>query len=444
MQEVSAVCDTVMIIDKGKLILSDKPENLSTRLGATGGMKLSVKGGKEAVMEALRSISRISKLEEHDPVEEGVVELTVHYAEKEDIREEVFYAMCKANLPILEMQSIRMSLEDIFLKVTNGDAKFDINTDSTDEDEEKASVSESTDAVRIMRVRRIIRMLAIYKKELRTYFTSMIGYVFMAFLLVIIGIYFFIQNLLSGYADFEYTLSGVMFLTVLLTPILTMRLMAEENKQKTDQLLYTSPLTAMQIVMGKFLAVFTVFLSVVAVTCFYPLIIRLYGKISLAPAYAGIFGFVLLGGAYLAIGLFISSMTESQVVAAVVSFIVFLFTVLMNGIANAFPTDNKTAYIIFTVLILIVCLALYLLMRNLTLTVGIGFILEFALTGVYLLKPTWFDGSVVKVFNWVSVTSRFDQFSYGIFNLSSIVYYLSIIFLFTFLTTQVIKKKRWS
>lgn len=119
MQEVSAVCDTVMIIDRGKLILSDKPENLSSRLGATGGLKLSVKGNKKIVTTALRKISRITKIEEHTPVNPDVVELTVHCAEKEDIREEVFYAMCETKTPILEMQSIRMSLEDIFLKVTS-------------------------------------------------------------------------------------------------------------------------------------------------------------------------------------------------------------------------------------------------------------------------------------------------------------------------------------
>lgn len=118
MQEVSAVCDTVMIIDKGKLILSDKPENLSERLGATGGLKLVIKGDSKTVLDALNGISRISQIDGQDSVNEGVVELTVHCDEKEDIREEVFFAMCKANTPILEMQSIRMSLEDIFLKVT--------------------------------------------------------------------------------------------------------------------------------------------------------------------------------------------------------------------------------------------------------------------------------------------------------------------------------------
>ncbi len=119
MQEVSAVCDTVLIIDKGKLVLQDKPENLSMRLGTTGGLKLSIKGNEEKILGILRDIPRITNVEVHNSLEEGVVNLTVYCSEHEDIREEVFYAMSKANTPILEMQSIRMSLEDIFLKVTN-------------------------------------------------------------------------------------------------------------------------------------------------------------------------------------------------------------------------------------------------------------------------------------------------------------------------------------
>ncbi|MBB2181973.1 ATP-binding cassette domain-containing protein [Lachnospiraceae bacterium MD1] len=119
MQEVSAVCDTIMIIDKGKLILQDKPENLSARMGATGGIRLSVKGDKETIRNTLGSIDRILSIEELPAVEEGVYEFSISCNENEDIREDVFYAMCKSNTPILEMKSIRMSLEDIFLKVTN-------------------------------------------------------------------------------------------------------------------------------------------------------------------------------------------------------------------------------------------------------------------------------------------------------------------------------------
>jgi ABC-2 type transport system ATP-binding protein len=121
MQEVSAVCDTVLIIDKGKLILDDKPENLSARLGATGAVKMSVKGDSRTIKEALKKIERITKIEEQPDTEKGIVKLTLYFGEGEDIREDIFYAMCNAKTPILEMETVRMSLEDIFLKVTGND-----------------------------------------------------------------------------------------------------------------------------------------------------------------------------------------------------------------------------------------------------------------------------------------------------------------------------------
>ncbi len=151
MQEVSAVCDTIMIIDRGKLIISDKPENLSVRLGATGGLKLSVKGNKQTIITALKKVRRIKKIKENPPVSEGVVELTVFCGEKEDIREEVFNVLVEAKTPILEMQSIRMSLEDIFLKVTNKDKPTPIEVDAApvfaaqDETEIAVNQEEETD-----------------------------------------------------------------------------------------------------------------------------------------------------------------------------------------------------------------------------------------------------------------------------------------------------------
>ncbi|MBH1940321.1 ABC transporter permease [Mobilitalea sibirica] len=287
-------------------------------------------------------------------------------------------------------------------------------------------------------------MLAIYKKELRSYFTSMLGYVFIAFFLIIIGINFFYENLVNGYANFEYTITNVTFIFVLLVPILTMRLMAEENKQKTDQLLLTSPLSAGAIVVGKFLAVFTIFFLVVAVTLTYPLILKQFGNVPMPGAYASLLGFSMLGGAYLAIGLFISSLTESQMVAAVITFFTFLFTAFMDGIANVIPSNNKTAFIFFSVILIIICLILYFMMHNLIISVTIGLIGEIGLAVIYYVKPTLFDGLIIKVFNWISVISRFDSFQYSILDLSSIVYYISIIVLFLFLTIQVLKKKRWS
>lgn len=287
-------------------------------------------------------------------------------------------------------------------------------------------------------------MLAIYKKELRAYFTSMIGYVFIAFFLVIIGIYFFVQNLFYGYAQFEYTLSAITFIFVLLAPLLTMRLIAEENKQKTDQLLLTSPLSAGAIVGGKFMAVFTVFLSVMVIICAYPLILARFGNVSLSSAYASILGFAMLGGAYLAMGLFISSLTDSQIVAAVIAFFTFIFTAFMESIAGVFPADNKTAFIVFSALVLIICLVLYLMMHNFTVSATIAVFGVGGLAAIYLVKPMLFDGMVIKAFGWASVMARYRSFSYGIFDLADIVYYLSIMFIFLFLTMQVIKKKRWS
>lgn len=287
-------------------------------------------------------------------------------------------------------------------------------------------------------------MLAIYKKELRSYFTSMIGYVFIAVFLVIIGVFFFLNNLLSRVANFEYTIANVSFIFVLLVPLLTMRLMAEENKQKTDQLLLTSPVTARDIVMGKFLAVFTILLMVIAVISTYPLIMSLYGEVPYAASYSSVIGFVLLGGAYLALGLFLSSLTDSQVVAAVITFITFFFTLFMDGIAGTLSTTHRTAFMFFAILILLICLLLWTMMRNITVALGVAIIGEGILVTTYMNNPTLFDGAIVKVFSWLSATSRFNNFYMGILDLSDIIFYLSIIFVFLFLTTQVIKKKRWS
>jgi ABC-2 type transport system ATP-binding protein len=145
MQEVSAVCDTVLIINHGKLILIDKPENLSERLGSTGGLKLSLKGDKDKILETLHKIDRINRVEMDDSPAEGVTDLTVYCSEEDDIREEVFYAMSDTRTPILEMQSIRMNLEDIFLKVTDGDSETDIDFD-TDLDSETDADSETNNA----------------------------------------------------------------------------------------------------------------------------------------------------------------------------------------------------------------------------------------------------------------------------------------------------------
>ncbi|MCD7737028.1 MAG: ABC transporter permease, partial [Lachnospiraceae bacterium] len=153
-------------------------------------------------------------------------------------------------------------------------------------------------------------MTAIYKKEVRGFLTSMVGFVFMAFLLLVCGIYFTAYNLQAAYPKFAYTLSSVLFVFLIAVPILTMRVLAEEQKQKTDQLLLTAPVTVTEIVMGKFFALTTIFMIPVLILAVYPLIMAQFGTIYFAETYTALFGFFLMGCSFLAIGLFISSVTE--------------------------------------------------------------------------------------------------------------------------------------
>ena len=170
-------------------------------------------------------------------------------------------------------------------------------------------------------------MFAIYKKELKQYFHSMIGFVFLAFFIAIIGIYTWANNFYGKVGNFETTLSSSTFLFVLLIPILTMRVLAEEKHQKTDQLLYTAPISIGRVIIGKYLALITLFGIGVLFVGLYPLLLRHYGpdSVQLAPAYSALIGFFLLGAAYIAIGTFISSLTESQPIAAGGFFFVVFF-----------------------------------------------------------------------------------------------------------------------
>ena len=288
-------------------------------------------------------------------------------------------------------------------------------------------------------------MLAIYKKELRQYFNSMIGFVFLAFFLVIIGIYTWAYNLSSGLGNFEVTLGGISFMYVLLVPILTMRIVAEENRQKTDQLLYTAPVSLTKIIVGKYFAVLTLFSCAFIPICIYPLIIHMYGTdVRLAPAYSSIIGFYLLGAATIAIGLFISSLTESQVIASVVSFITLLLTFLLSNITGMLPTEAISQCVMIAVLWLVICLVFYHMMNNVTVLVMMAVIGGAAIWIIYAVKSSLYESLLTNILNTLALSTRFDDFSLGILNYDAIVYYVSIAFLFVFLTIQMIKKKRFN
>ena len=287
-------------------------------------------------------------------------------------------------------------------------------------------------------------MLAIYKKELKSYLTSMQGYVFMAFIMLVLGIYFTAYNLNYASPDFGTTLNSVTFVFLIITPILTMRILAEEKRNKTDQLLFTSPVPIWKIVFGKYLGMVTIYLIPVVITLFYPLILAKYGTVSYPMTLTAIVGFVFLGCANIAVGLFLSSITESQVIAAVLTFVVLFCSFVMNGIESFFSQTAMASMLAFAVLAVLIAMVVYQMTKDNILTGITGVVLLGAVVIIYIVKSSLYEGAIQKLLDLLAIANHFDNFVGGILDFSGIVYMLSVICIFIFLTVQSIQKRRWS
>ena len=287
-------------------------------------------------------------------------------------------------------------------------------------------------------------MIAVYKKELRTSFTGMAAYVFIAFVLVFAGIYTMLYNLSNGYPNFEYVLQSMSIIFLIAIPILTMRSIAEERRQHTDQLLYALPLGMTRIVLGKYLAI----LTVVAVPCvimgFYPLLLSQYGQISFATAFGALIGFFLLSAALAAIGLLISALTENQAVAAGLCFVVMMLLYFMNNLTS-FVSDTATASLAALMIVVLVIAAPVLLFTNSTPLAGLVAVIGCGgLLGCFAVASDRFEGLFDKMMESLSVFERFYTFIDGVFDLTGALYFLSIIAVALFLTVQTMEKRRWS
>lgn len=288
-------------------------------------------------------------------------------------------------------------------------------------------------------------MTAIYKRELKSYFDSMTGYLFLAFISLFMGIYFLAYNLAGGYPYFTYTLSGVLTVLLVAVPVLTMRSMAEERRSKTDQLLLTAPVSVTEIVMGKFLSMVTVFAVPVLVSCLCPLIIEMNGTAYLAEDYAGILAFFLLGCVYIAIGLFISSLTESQVIAAVGTFGVLFLLILWPSLMKFLPVSAMGSLIGFLLLLSGAVFVIYRVTEHRLLAAVLEGIGAAGLILLYIFKKSVLEHSLAAVLGKVALADVFDNFTRNhIFDAGGLFYYLSIIFLLIFLTVQSVEKRRWS
>ena len=288
-------------------------------------------------------------------------------------------------------------------------------------------------------------MDAVYRKELRSYFSNMSGYIPIALILMMTGIFVKLYSLEYGYPNMEVALPNVTLVLLFAIPILAMKSFSEERRQKTDILLYSLPISTGQIVAGKYLAMMTVLAVPCGVILLIPFLLSLYGTVNLLMSVSAIFAFYLLCAAMTAICMFMSSLTESQIIAAVVSFITLLCLYASSMISEAIPTTALASFISITVLICIAGLIVYLFTRNYWVAFGVAVAAEVVALAFYLKDSTLYTGLIQKVISAISVFSRLDSFIYDqLFDMTAVVYYLSVAFAFCFLTAQVVEKRRYN
>ena len=288
-------------------------------------------------------------------------------------------------------------------------------------------------------------MLAIYKRELKSYFHSMTGCVFIAFLVMFTGIYFMAYNLNAGYPYFSYTLSGSLIVFLVGIPLLTMRSFSEERKTKTDQLLLTAPLSLTKVVLGKYFAMVTVLAVPNVIFCLFPLLIKLQGTAYLLVDYSSIAVFFLLGCVYLAIGMFMSSLTESQIIAFISTFGILLLLYLWDGILSFLPGSALSGMIGILLILTLIVVYIYHMTKNWMLAAGIEAVGIAAALIVYFVKSSLYENLLTKLLGRLALADVFMNISSSnIVDVSGVLLYVSILIIFVFLTIQTIQKRRWS
>ena len=287
-------------------------------------------------------------------------------------------------------------------------------------------------------------MTAVLKHELRSYFHSLTAYVFGAFLLAMVGFGSMLYNLEAAVSNFEYVLSFGSIIFVIIVPILTMRVIAEERRPRTDQLLYSLPITTTQVVFGKYLALLAVYLVPLAVICLYPLLFAQFGEVYLPTSYGSLAAIFLMGAALIAVGMFLSSLTENQGLAAGVSIAVILFNYYSVSLSEYVSSTAFGSLLALAALILLLAFVVRYLTGSENLALAVGVVLLAAVAAVYLADPTGFEGFLPRLMSQLSLFDRFNTFVSGVFDLTAVVYYLSVAGFFLFLTVQSMEKRRYN
>ena len=253
-----------------------------------------------------------------------------------------------------------------------------------------------------------------------------------------------LYNLQAAVSNFEFVLSFSSVVFVVIVPILTMRVIAEERKQKTDQLLYSLPVSTTQVVIGKFLALLLVYMLPLCVIAFYPLIFSQYGDVYQLTSYGSLMAFFLMGGALLAVGMFISSLTDNQGFAAGIGIAVILLNYFSVSLAEYVSATAMGSAIALFVLSALLGWLIRSLTRNENLGYGVGLTLMGITTAAFLINSTKFEGLLPNIMKKLSLFDRLDTFVNGVFDLTAVVYFLSVTVFFLFLTVQSLEKRRYN
>ena len=287
-------------------------------------------------------------------------------------------------------------------------------------------------------------MTSVLKHELRTHFHTLSTWLFMAFLLIFVGIGAMLYNIQSAVANFEYVLEFVCIGLVVIIPVLTMRVFAEEKKQKTDQLLYALPLSTSGIVLGKYLALLVIFLIPTAIIAVYPLIFSKFGEVYLLGSYGSMLAFFIMGASLIAVGVFISSLTENQGFAAGIAIVLFLLNYFSVRLSEYVGKGSVGTLIAFVVLLLALAALVYVLTKNSNAALGTAAVGAAGLVAVYLIDKSLFENLLPNLMSKLSFFERFYGFVNGVFDIGSIVFYLTVIIFFLFLTVQSLEERRYN
>lgn len=290
-------------------------------------------------------------------------------------------------------------------------------------------------------------MTAIFKREFRSFFHGMLGYVLTAFLVASSGLYFLARCLIYGLTDFSYyTLYQTIFMLLLYIPVLAMRSLAEERHSRTDQLLLTSPVSVGGIVLGKYFALCAIFALPCLVDAGMILVLKALGATgtSTLANFSALLCYYLMGCAAIAIGVFLSSLTENQIIAAVAGAAALLLAYLMPSLRRMFTTGSAVALALFTALAAVLSVVAGLRSRSFTLGCLTFAGCCAALTVLFLLRSSWLTEGFSAVLSALCLFAPFEEFVNSNFSIPTLVYYLTVTVLFLFFTVQELEKRRWN